>query len=312
LFDFSPHYLSHYARGVSHQRLVWPALARKKISVYLRRDDVASAHYPGNKFYKLFYNIRAVLASGHKTVVSFGGAYSNHIHALAAMGQQYGLSTVGIIRGHSPQVLSPTLQDAQACGMQLLFLDKQSYQEKNIASLKDDLLKEYGTYYLLPEGGENREGVLGCGAIGEAIQANFSGDYTVCCAVGTGTTLAGVISGLPAHTPCIGFSVLKGEDRLSDHVRQWLSAVECEHTQWQIVTNFHHGGYAKTNPALLHFMQNLERANQLLLEPVYSAKMLWGIEQLALQDFWPEGSTVVAVHGGGIQGRRGFGLRNTL
>jgi 1-aminocyclopropane-1-carboxylate deaminase len=311
LLDFSPQQLASYARGVNHQRLVWPALDDKKIAVYLRRDDLASDHYPGNKFYKLFYNIKTILDAGHRTVVSFGGAYSNHIHALAAMGQQYGLSTVGIIRGHQPTSLSPTLQDAVDCGMRLFFLDKKAYQQKDISPLISVLEKDYGTYYMLPEGGENKAGVLGCQAIGRAIETEFSASvkpFTVCCAVGTGTTLAGIVSGLSAERKCIGFSVLKGEDSLSHSVKQWLQEMQCSHQQWQIINDYHHGGYAKVNPILLQFMATVERANGLLLEPVYSAKMLWGIEQLALADFWPAGSQLVVVHGGGLQGRRGFAL----
>lgn len=311
LFDFSSRSLADYADRVNHQRLCWPALDDKGLAVYLRRDDIASEHYPGNKFYKLFYNIRSILEAGHKTVVSFGGAYSNHIHALAAMGEQYGLSTVGIIRGYppkSPEKLSPTLQDAQACGMRLLFLNKQDYQCKNISTFEALLNTEYGHYYLLPEGGENLLGVKGCQAIGQSISEHFTGDYTVCCAVGTGTTLSGIISGLPENMPVIGFSALKGEDSLSSTVSQWLDKVDCQHVNWQVINDYHHGGYAKVNPQLLQFMAELEEANGLQLEPVYNAKMLWGIEQLALQGYWPAGSRIVVVHGGGVQGRRGFGL----
>ena len=302
--------LSHYAQKVPYQRLVWPAIAHKKLRVYLRRDDAASAHYPGNKFYKLFYNLQAIIAEGHDTILTFGGAYSNHIHALAAMGRAYSLSTIGVIRGHRPKVLSPTLQDAEACGMRLLFLDKKHYQIKDISPLLALLTKEYGDYYVLPEGGENLAGVKGCQAIGESIAQHFLvyDNYTVCTAVGTGTTMAGIIAGLPSNKSCLGFSALKGEDHLSSSIADWLSKLQVKHDQWQLITNCHHGGYAKATPELLHFMASLEKDNNILLEPVYSAKMLWGIEQLALQDYWPAGSIIIAVHGGGLQGRRGFNL----
>lgn len=321
---FSPQQLSQYAQNVPYQRLVWPSLDQKKITVYLRRDDLASDRYPGNKFYKLFYNLRALLVDGasaeqSRKVVSFGGAYSNHIHALAQMGQAYHIQTVGIIRGHRPKTLSPTLSDAESCGMRLLFLDRQHYHNKDVAQL-EGVLAEYGDYYLLPEGGENLEGIKGCQAIGESIAQAFSGDYTVCMAVGTGTTLSGIITGLPENQPCLGFSVLKGEDQLSSKVESWLNRLALNNENlreqssnrkqaaWQVVTGYHHGGYAKTTPELLQFMAELETDNDLLLEPVYSAKMLWGIERLALADYWAEGSTIVAVHGGGLQGRRGFSL----
>ncbi len=308
MIPFSDKTIDEYAHLVNHQRLHWPTLESKGLTAYLRRDDLASQHYPGNKFYKLFYHLQALQASDCRVVISFGGAYSNHIHALAAMGQQYNMATVGIIRGHRPKILSPTLQDAQNMGMRLFFLNKQDYKNKDISTLLPLLNKEYGPHYLLPEGGESLQGILGCRHIGQAIEANFSSDFIVCCAVGTGTTMAGIIAGLEVNRQCIGFSVLKGEDQLSSGIDQWLAEMGCSNEQWQVITGYHHGGYAKTTPELLRFMKQIENDNQLLLEPVYSAKMFWGVEQLALQNFWPEGTQLVLVHGGGLQGRRGFKL----
>lgn len=308
MFDFTDKTLEKYADAVEHQQLVWPALDKYGVEVYLRRDDSASEHYPGNKFYKLFFNLRSVLASNMSTVVSFGGAYSNHIHALAMMGKQYQLATVGVIRGHRPAILSPTLQDAQACGMELLFLGYEAYKKKDLGEYGEYLHQKYGEYFLLPEGGETLLGVEGCKAIGASIARRFSGDYSVCTALGTGTTMSGIVAGLPSDKRCIGFSVLKGEDRLTASIQAWLSELGCSRQQWQVITGFHHGGYAKVSAELLAFMTDLEARNNVLLEPVYSAKMLWGIGQLAQQGFWPKGSQIIAVHGGGLQGRRGFGL----
>jgi 1-aminocyclopropane-1-carboxylate deaminase len=120
--------------------------------------------------------------------------------------------------------------------------------------------------------------------------------------------MAGIIAGLPAEISCLGFSALKGEDRLSANIQSWLSAMDVSHSRWQVMTDYHHGGYAKTTPELLQFMHRVEADNGIELEPVYSAKMLWGIEQLALNNYWPKGSCIIAVHGGGLQGRRGFEL----
>lgn len=315
--------LTRYAIDVPHQKLIWSTFAQKKLSVYLRRDDLASEHYPGNKWYKLFYNLQMVMQSGKKTVLSFGGAYSNHIHALAAMGKQYGLNTVGIIRGYPPKKLSPTLQDARDWGMELLFLGHDAYRKKDLSQFSVQLKKQYGDYYCLPEGGDNLLGAKGCQAIAGGVSQHFSGEYTVCCALGTGTTFAGIVSAVPEQVTCLGFSVLKGEDTLTEQVSQRLQDMDSLPREWHINNDYHHGGYAKTTPELLVFMQAIEEANNLLLEPVflepmylepmylepvYSAKMLWGIDQLAQQDYWAEGSTIIAVHGGGLQGRRGFAL----
>ncbi len=312
MIDFSPKKLTEYARQVKHQRLCWPELDRRNIQAFLRRDDLASSHYPGNKFYKLFYNLAEVINLGHRQVVTFGGAYSNHIHALAIMGKQYNIATVGIIRGHKPEYLSPTLKDAQANGMQLIFLEKQRYKVKELSTIENQWSKKVGDYYLLPEGGDNEKGILGCEAIGHAITEHFvletHPNDVVCCAVGTGTTMTGIINALPNHTPCLGFSALKGEDTLSANINVQLKKRSCHNQHWQVISDYHHGGYAKVTPELLNFMRQLEVDNNLLLEPVYSAKMLWGIEDLAKQGFWPSGTRLIIVHGGGVQGRRGFGL----
>ncbi|MGS2718703.1 1-aminocyclopropane-1-carboxylate deaminase/D-cysteine desulfhydrase [Eionea flava] len=311
--DDSTQPLTAYANGVPHQRLHWQTFDDKKLKVYLRRDDIASDHYPGNKWYKLFYNLQTMINKGHHTVVSFGGAYSNHIHALAALGQQYDINTVGIIRGYPPlsDALSPTLQDAKAWGMCLRFLGYGDYRNKDLRQYQEWLDAEYGEYYCLPEGGDNLLGAQGCQAIGASVnrycqQTLGVNDYTLCAAMGTGTTFAGIVSSLPTTVSCLGFSSLKGEDTLSAHIAQRLLELNSSHSNWQVLNEYHHGGYAKTTPELLRFMLAMESANDLLLEPVYSAKMLWGIDQLAQADYWPEGSTIVAIHGGGLQGRRGF------
>lgn len=274
----------------------------------MRRDDKASSSYSGNKFYKLFFHLQLAFQMNKSSIVTFGGAYSNHIHALAALGREVGIPTVGIIRGQKPQRLSPTLHDAQLWGMKLFFLNRQDYQTKNIQHLEKQLNQEYGDYYLLPEGGGGDLGMRGCQVIGESIAQNFSGAYTVCSAMGTGTTLAGIIAGSPQRANHIGVNVLKGEDSLSRVVQSYLDQEQCSNRHWSVVNGYHCGGYAKAPAHLLAFMNQVEVQNDVLLEPVYSAKMLWAVDQLAQSDFWQRGSTIVAIHGGGLQGRRGFSL----
>lgn len=304
--DFTEDYLYTYALGAQYHPISIPAINHRKLKLFLRRDDLLSSHYPGNKFYKLFFNIQSALNQGCEALVSFGGAYSNHIHALAAVGKQYQIATVGMIRGHRPKVLSPTLKDAQALGMRLLFLDKTHYRDKDISPWLNTLKQDYGSLFIIPEGGANIEGVKGCRVLGKAISSLKPS--TVCCAVGTGTTLAGIIAGLDYGIECLGFSVLKGDDSLTHDVASWLGQLSCDHSNWRIVNDYHHGGYAKVPTELMAFMQEIEVANDVLLEPVYIAKVLWGVRELALQNYWPEGSRIDIVHGGGLQGRRGFNL----
>lgn len=307
-FPFPP--LAEYASQVTYQRLQWPALSQRDVHVYLRRDDLASEFYPGNKFYKLYYHLQQFYQQRKTALVSFGGAFSNHIHALAALGKHCNIPVVGIIRGPEPKNLSPTLQDAVDWGMQLVFVSREDYRAKRIDYLDSSLRERVGDYYLIPEGGESIEGVRGCQVLGQAIADDCERfewkQPIVCCAAGTGTTLAGIAAGLPQSIPCIGFSVLKGKDTITPMIRAYLDRLGCRHDQWQFINDYHCGGYAKAPAFLLEFMQALEGQNQLLLEPVYSAKMLWGIQQMADNGCFASGTQIIAIHGGGVQGRRGF------
>ncbi|MBX2809724.1 MAG: pyridoxal-phosphate dependent enzyme [Cellvibrionaceae bacterium] len=295
------------ATQVDLHAVIWPALERRGIKAYLRRDDRLPAAYSGNKYYKLYYNLAQARRQQCSALVSFGGPYSNHLYALAALGKDTGLKTVGIVRGQRASVLTPTLEDAQLWGMQLLFLDRQYYKNKDLTPILPILNEQYPDYYLIPEGGENVFGVQGCQAIGAALAKQLPvHNYTVCCAVGTGSTLAGIIAGSPPGVSHIGVSVLKGEDRLSASVCSWLDALDAKNRDFTLLQGYHHGGYAKVTPQLLAFMQAFEARNKLRLEPVYTAKLLWAIECLAEENFWPPGSTVVAIHTGGLQGRRGY------
>jgi 1-aminocyclopropane-1-carboxylate deaminase len=309
------------ANAVSLQRLIWPALEALSINVYLRRDDEISSLYSGNKFYKLYYNLKHAVALDAQAIVSFGGNYSNHLYALAAMGQELGLQTVGVVRGYEAAALSPTLKDARSLGMRLFFLGKKDYRSKDISHILPLLNKQYKSLYLIPEGGENLAGVRGCLAMGRAIETQMSkrladAEYTVCCAVATGSTFAGLIAASPRHAKCLGISVLKGEDTLVAKVQYWLSLLGVQSSQrWHICNRYHHGGYAKVSPPLIAFMRDLETLNNIQLEPVYMAKLLWGIKELATNNYWSGSASIprketnlVVIHSGGLQGRRGFNL----
>lgn len=283
----------------------------------MRRDDQLCSDYSGNKYYKLYYNLRNALQQDSDAVVSYGGTYSNHLYALAKAGQALNLPTIGIVRGYESAPLTPTLIDAVSCGMQLFFTDKKNYRNKNISVILPILKKHYPRYMLVPEGGDNLAGSRGCMAIASALaeQLEHVDNYSLCCATGTGATLTGLIAASPPKSQCVGFSVLKGEDQLSDRVRRGLGLLGIDGfgsglktKQWNVQTGFHHGGYGRASAELLGFMSSFEDLNGLPLEPVYTAKMLWGIEKLAEAGYWSRGSTVVALHSGGLQGRRGFDL----
>lgn len=301
--------LDQIAQKVPLQPLIWPEIASSKLNVYLRRDDLVSATYSGNKFYKLYHNMVAAIQSQKSIILSFGGAYSNHIHALAALGHELGLKTIGVIRGNQPETLSPTLQDAQAWGMTLYFINKRDYRDQSLGSIAPLApLIDADDIYIIPEGGANFAGIEGCRALARAVAGRFAKTpYYLCSASATGTTLAGLVAGTPEWATNIGFSVLKGPDTITPSVKQYIHALEpVPSSEYKVETGFHFGGYAKVNTELLDFMARFESQNDVLLDPVYTGKMLYAIEQLALKGYWPEGSNVIAIHSGGLQGRRGY------
>jgi 1-aminocyclopropane-1-carboxylate deaminase len=308
----------HRASQVPLEKLSWDLTKRKGIEVFIRRDDLIDMHLSGNKFYKLFYNLHAAKNSGYRKILSFGGAHSNHIYALAMAARQYGFNTVGVIRGERPPQLSLTLRDAESSGMKLHFISRTDYSEKKSQELIEGLKTIYGDFFQIPEGGANSYGVMGARALGTAICRQLKDDYTsICIAAGTASTLAGLAAGVAMHDryatsrdkTVIGFSVLNGSGDLSSEIINHQRGIEIETNNWRLISGFHCGGYAKKLPDYLHeFMNAFETMANLQLDPVYTVKMCWGVTQLIAQDYWPRGSKIILVHTGGLQGRRGFGL----
>jgi len=298
------------AAAVPVQPLDWPALNKRDIQVSLRRDDLIDSQLSGNKFYKLHHNLLEAKATGHHTLLSFGGVWSNHLHALAAAGKLYGFNTVGVVRGEDCD--NAMLRDARNCGMQLKFWTREQFRQgkklEQNQDLFDSLLEDYGRFYVIPEGGSNLLGAKGCAAISMATELALDGNFTdICLACGTGASLAGVAAGLGEDKKAWGISVLKGQGKMADEVGQWVRAL-CgqERNNWQLQTGYHGGGYARLKPDLLHYMQAFEARTGVLLDPVYTAKLCRGVEAMAEAGVWPEGSRLVLVHSGGLQGRRGF------
>lgn len=312
--------LHQRALDVPMQVVPWRLLNERGIQLILRRDDLIDPHQSGNKFYKLFYNLQAASQSGVGQLLSFGGTYSNHLYALAAAGHAAGIRTVGVVRGERPANLSPTLKDAEAWGMQLCFISRAEYRA-GAEALRGRLRDAYGDFLLVPEGGANLDGARGAAVIGWAIAASLENEFdAVCVPCGTGSTLAGIASALPAGKPAIGFSVLKGAGNLGRDIAQVHQAClslrshlllsypdVASGAPWRLINGYHAGGYArKLPPMLVRFWRDFEAETGIFLDPVYSLKMFWGMAQLAAQGYWKPGTRLVAVHTGGLQGRRGF------
>ena len=254
------------------------------------------------------YNLREMQRRGQSKILTFGGAFSNHIAAVAAAGRAGNFATVGIIRGEKPTGLNPTLRFAKECGMQLQYISRAAYQQKKEPEFLENLKNEHGDFYLLPEGGTNCFALRGCAEIIEEINEEVNPDYyCVCC--GTGGTIAGMIQGTKGENKILGFSALKG-NFLQTEVKNLLQNCGGENYEnWSVDNDFHCGGYAKFTPELINFMNRFKAEYGIPLDPIYTGKMFFGIFSLSEQGYFEKNSTVVAVHTGGLQGVAGFNER---
>ncbi|MCR8924243.1 pyridoxal-phosphate dependent enzyme [Dasania sp. GY-MA-18] len=280
-----------------------PWLAKQVVVSVLRLDQFFP-QLSGNKYFKLKHNLSHAQAQGYSRVISFGGAYSNHIHALAYAAQQYGMQALGIIRGDHGYAANPTLSDAQAWGMQLQFVSRSEYKRRAEPEYVRSLQQQYPDAWVIPEGGSNALAVQGCAEIAEHIRQGLGDNFdTVLLPCGTGATLAGVAMGLPPSKQVLGVAVLKGEGYLEAEVQRYLAQVaNNSHAKWQICHDYHGGGYAKCDVALARFINNFPIA----LEPVYSGKLFFALDAMINSAAIAPGSRIVLIHTGGMQGLRGM------
>jgi 1-aminocyclopropane-1-carboxylate deaminase len=278
-----------------------PLLDRAGMRLLVKRLDRVHPVISGNKWYKLKYNLLAAREQGHETLLSFGGAYSNHIHALAGAGREYGFNTIGVIRGEEYAPLNPTLHFAAECGMQLHYIDRETYRRKTAPPFVARLREMFGDFYLIPEGGSNALAVKGCAEIINEIDQPFD---VITCACGTAGTLSGLVAGLRGGRQALGVAVLKGAGFLHEAVRELLlvSRVQC-YDNWRIELDYHYGGYAKTTPELLDFIRRFESTHGIALEQVYTGKLMYALFEMIAQKRFARGTTIVALHSGGLQGR---------
>lgn len=264
------------------------------VKLFMLRLDLIHPRINGNKWFKLKYNLEEVKKQNKKILLTFGGAFSNHIIATAAVGKEFGLKTIGIIRGEELNDSSnPSLKFAKQCGMKLHFVSREDYRKKDSEEFIKSLNQQFNNFYLLPEGGTNKLAVKGCSEILNHIDVPF--DY-VCCAVGTGGTIAGIISSLEKNQEAIGFPVLKGAEFLEKDIKQFTG----ERKNWILNYDYHFGGYAKTNSELLEFIDRFKKQNNVSLDSSYTGKMMYGVYDLIKKKFFEKNATVVAIHTGGV------------
>ncbi|RIV43579.1 1-aminocyclopropane-1-carboxylate deaminase/D-cysteine desulfhydrase [Flagellimonas pelagia] len=288
--------------NIPNQHIDHPLLKEKGVTLYIKREDTIHPLISGNKYRKLKYNLEEAKKQGHSTLLTFGGAFSNHIAAVACAGKEHGFKTIGVIRGEELQDQwqhNPTLALAHAQGMRFHFVSREDYRQKKESSFLQSLKKTFGNFYLLPEGGTNDLAVKGCTEILTESDATFD---VVCCAVGTGGTIAGLINASQKHQKVLGFPALKG-DFLNESISRFA-----RNDRWQLVTDYHFGGYAKVTEELIHFINDFKSKTGIPLDPIYTGKMLFGIFDLVNQEVFPRNTQILAIHTGGLQGIQGMNL----
>lgn len=281
--------------NITLDTLSLPEVKAAKINLQVLRLDKIHPLISGNKWYKLRYYLQAALKE-QKSILTFGGAWSNHIAATAAACKMFGLNAIGIIRGEEPAHYSATLQAAAACGMQLHFIPRAQYAAKEIPSSINT-----NAVYHIPEGGYGEMGVRGAATLVEGLCLT---PYThFCCASGTGTMAAGIVRVINSKQKLLAFSVLKGHHSLLKNIKE-LSRMEADNIM--LDEGFHFGGYAKINNVLIDFMNQFYAQTSIPSDFVYTAKLFYGILARIQAGYFPEGSNILAIHSGGLQGNQSF------
>ena len=283
-----------------------PWLVERGVQLSVLRLDQVHPTIAGNKWYKLKYNLRRAEEEELATLLTVGGAYSNHLHATAAAGKAYGFRTIGIVRGEAHRPLNPTLQCCHEQGMELHYVSREQFRQRSETSFRQALLHQFGRHYFLPEGGTNTLAVRGCT---EIVPPSPEFDY-VASSVGTGGTLAGVIASTAGRAWVLGFPALKGGDFLKstiDQLTQQYDGQRYEH--YQLVHDYHFGGYARVKPELIDFINTFYQTTGIPLEPIYTGKLLYGLYDKVKTGYFPKGSRVLVIHSGGLQGILGFNAR---
>ncbi|MGB5666485.1 MAG: pyridoxal-phosphate dependent enzyme [Maribacter sp.] len=283
-----------------NQKVNLPILTKKGISLFIKREDRIHPLISGNKYRKLKYNISKAKNEGFGTLLTFGGAFSNHIVATACAANENGFKSIGIIRGEELAFKwqeNPTLALATALGMQLKFIPRNHYKIKHTSIFIDELKAEFNDFYLIPEGGTNDLAVKGCE---EILTENDSDFNIVCCSVGTGGTIAGIINSAYPEQHIIGFPALKG-DFLKEDICKFAN-----NKNWELQTKYNFGGYAKMNIELCVFINDFKVKTQIPLDPIYTAKMIYGILDMVKKGEFKPNTKILAIHTGGLQGIAGM------
>jgi 1-aminocyclopropane-1-carboxylate deaminase len=274
--------------------------SEKKIGLYIKRDDLIHPQISGNKWRKLKYNILHAKEKGYQKLVTFGGAYSNHLYAFAAACKNFGINGTVIIRGEKPKKKSHTIEFAEKCGLKLIYTSRENYRKKD-AELISSIIPDKD-FFLIPEGGSNDFALMGLKEMMEEIDEAYN---FICCPVGTGGTISGILKYSNPSTKVIGFPVLKGVDYLIETISKFSELKDLDKKLiW--ASEYHFGGYAKINQDLIEFTNNFYQLHQIPLDLVYTSKMMYGVLDMIKKDMIPENSKMLVIHTGGLQGNIGM------
>lgn len=266
------------------------------VSLSVKREDLLHPTISGNKWRKLKYNFKDALDNGIETVVTFGGAFSNHIFSTAAASHALGLKSVGIIRGEYDKS-NPTTKFAKQCGMELRFVDRPSYREKENSEAVKSILLEYSNYLLIPEGGSNDLAEKGLHEL--SLEINESHHNIIMVSAGTGSTATGILQNLDSNKSLWVFSSLKSE-YLKGEI---LSKTDpSKHAQLKFISSYHYGGYGKTPNELINFMNDFKAQTEIPLDPIYNGKLISGFSDMVEQSKVNSKHSYLWVHTGGLQG----------
>jgi 1-aminocyclopropane-1-carboxylate deaminase len=279
---------------------------RQQLTVYIKRDDMIHPQISGNKWRKLKYNLVEAQQQKKDLLISFGGAYSNHIHALAYAGKIHNIDTLGIIRGEYDP-MNPTLQQSKMVGMKLKFISRIEYKKRHDPAFIEDIQQQFPNALIIPEGGTNVSALLGMKELIEEIPQHKA-DY-IMCPCGSGGTTAGLLMNASKHQKIISIPVLKQANYLKEEILQLAQTTD---ENLEFLTQYHQGGYGKITPELLSFIKEFYQQYQIQLEPIYNGKMMMAFYDLVQQGHFKQGSSITLIHTGGLQGLNGLKQRGIV
>lgn len=279
-------------------------LDNSTITLAIKREDLLHPHISGNKYRKLKYNLIQAKEENKDTLLTFGGAFSNHIAALAYAGKLHNFKTIGVIRGDELKSKineNPTLKFAQECEMKFKFETREKYRFKEDSDYIMSLHNEFGDFYLVPEGGTNELAIKGCLEILNEDDTDF--DY-ICCAMGTSGTISGIIKSTKTNQTILGFPSLKGT-----FFDKEIHKFAPNYSNWKIINDYNFGGYGKVTPELVDFLNKFYSKHKIPLDPIYTGKMVFGVIDLIKKNYFPKNSKILVIHTGGLQGIEGMNLK---